>query len=135
MQSYTPNCPFAGSMTNVSMSGIPQQNTSDGFTLPTTTIPLSCRHQQLDPTTDPNDARAGRTYGRTKNYSRYELDCRPDDALRFMVQGTRNPVDCQLSQPFISYSKNDQIDYMSTCGTPSYNRNGRFVGNIYKNNE
>lgn len=85
--------------------------------------------------TDPNNIRF-KTFGHTANYSmKYLCDQRPDSPYRFMVMGTRNPVDCQLSQPYITYSsKNETIDNMATCGNTEYlgyNRNGRYVRSIY----
>ena len=104
-------------------------NYSDSFVIPNTT----CRVK--DPFTDPNNARF-KSFGNHKHYSVFELDCRPDNSLRYWIQGTRNPVDCSLSQPFITYSgKNDTIDFMASCSDPKYigyNRNGRFEQSIYK---
>jgi hypothetical protein len=85
---------------------------------------------------DPNNARF-KTCGNQANYPfRYECDMRPDNSYRFMIQGSRNPVDCHLSHPFINADnlQNDTIDNLSTCGALKYlgyNRNGRYVGSIY----
>lgn len=74
-----------------------------------------------------------------QNHSCFECDQRPDNVYRWMIQGSRNPVDCTLSQPYITYSgKNDTIDNMSTCNSArylGYNRNARWVGSIYGNKE
>jgi hypothetical protein len=120
---------------------------SDNFRLLDTPTPFNmfntacCNHSEQqkncaikDMFSDPNNARF-KVFGRPANYSGYECDQRPDNTYRFMVQGSRNPVDCQLSQPYITYSgKNDTIDYMAGCGSEKYlgyNRNGRFIKNIY----
>lgn len=84
---------------------------------------------------DPNGARF-KTFGNQSNYSCFECDQRPDNPYRYMVQGTRNPIDCQLSHPFINAANplNDTIDNLSTCGSLKYlgyNRNGRLVGSMY----
>lgn len=104
-------------------------NPSGGFTLPNTT---TCCIK--DPTTDPNNVRFKKN-ANEQNYSHYELDMRPDNVYRYWIQGIRNPVPCDISQPYITASgKNDTIDYMASCNNPKYigyNRNGRFVGSIF----
>ena len=91
-------------------------------------------HIRLDQTTDPNDVRY-KTQTIYKNYSKYECDNRPYDKYRYLVLGQRNPVQCCVSQPFISATgKNDTIDYMSSCNDKKYegyNRNARWVESIY----
>jgi hypothetical protein len=103
---------------------------SGRFVLPD---PTSCIK---DPFSDPTGSRF-KVFGNSKNYSKYECDPRPDNVYRFLVQGTRNPTPCDLSQPYITFNgKNDTIDNMATCSDPKYNgynRNGRFVQSIYHN--
>lgn len=87
----------------------------------------------LDPTTDPNSIRfkAPATY---HNYSQYECDNNPDNMYKYLVLGQRNPVQCCVSQPFITYTgKNETIDNMATCDSLrylGYNRNGRLVDTV-----
>ena len=94
--------------------------------------PTCSKH--LDSTTDPNDVRK-KTPTQYHNYSKYECDNRPDNKFRFLVLGQRNPVQCCVSQPFISATgKNDTIDYMSSCNDmkyKGYNRNGRWDGSLF----
>jgi hypothetical protein len=89
----------------------------------------------LDPTTDPNNIRF-KTQSEYHNYSKYECDNSPYNMYKFLILGQRNPVQCCVSQPFISNTgKNDTIDYMRSCDDPKYkgyNRNGRFVGNLFQ---
>lgn len=103
---------------------------SGGWKLPDPTCCIK------DPFSDPTGARF-KVFGHPKNYGPYECDNRPDNAYRYMVQGNRNPVPCDLSQPYITYSgKNETIDNMSTCHNlkyQGYNRNGRYVQSIYHN--
>ena len=88
----------------------------------------------LDPTTDPNDVRF-KTKTLYHNYSKYECDTSPQNMYKYMILGQRNPVQCCVSQPFITDTgKNDTIDYMRSCDDPKYagyNRNGRFINSIY----
>lgn len=91
-------------------------------------------HPKLDTTTDPNDVRF-KTKTEYHNYSKYECDTRPDNMYRYLILGQRNPVQCCMSQPYItSNGKNDTIDFMRSCDSQKYagyNRNGRFDGSIY----
>ena len=114
------SCPNCNLSTDIS---------SDQFVLQNTTCHIK------DPFfSDPNQSRF-KVFGRSKNYSKYECKSTPDDVYRFMIQGQRNPVPCQLSQPFITYDgKNDVIDFMASCGDlkyMGYNRNGRYIKSIY----
>jgi hypothetical protein len=103
-------------------------NNTDGFHLQRDPCPIK------DPLSDVNNARY-KTFGRLKNYSRYEIDATPYNSFRFWIQGSRNPIGCDLSQPYVTFSgKNDTIDYMSSCSCPKYdgyNRNGRFYSSMY----
>lgn len=88
----------------------------------------------LDPTTDPNSIRF-KTPSTYHHYSSYECDNSPYNVYKYLILGQRNPVQCCVSQPFITNTgKNDTIDFMRSCESTKYqgyNRNGRFVGNIY----
>lgn len=101
---------------------------SDQFVLQNTT---NCCIK--DPFSDPNNSRY-KVFGRYANYSKYECRNEPDNTYRFLIQGERNPVPCEISQPFIMKNKHDTIDYLSTCNNRKYlgyNRNGRYFESIY----
>ena len=89
---------------------------------------------QLDTTTDPNNIRQ-KAQTNYQNYSQYEYDDRPDNKFRFLVLGQRNPIQCNVAQPFISMTgENDTIDYMQSCNDlkyQGYNRNGKWTASIY----
>ena len=113
-------------------------NTTDSFTLPNNSRCELWKEACCvrDPFSDANDIRFNKPYGRLANYSKYECAGNgADNPYKFLVVGSRNPIDCHLSTPFIiPNDTSNSIDNLSTCGNPKflgYNRNGRFYDSIY----